>query len=282
MTNTYTTIVKKSILLVICLFPYGSFANQAVKPENTVILLDLSDRLLIPNQGSRDTAIIMEAWRSFEKKAKSRLIVTCKNRFSIVLAPQENTPPELLNVQQTLSIDLGSIPPAQKLKALQNFSATFPSKIARIYRLAIRGKQSSDYPGTDIWRYFDEQLYMDAPAEYQNKLIVLTDGYFDFEHSQDKFHTEFYHTTTNFLKSLPQIGWSEYAIRTKTGLLPVSRKFPDLQVFVACLHSKTKRQDETAMLAFFWREWLKTMNVTKTETFPNSIQIDRIVYSFKN
>lgn len=282
MTNKYTTILKRSILLLICILPFRNFATQANKPENTVILLDLSDRLLIPNQGSRDTAIIMETWRTFEKKAKARLIVTCKNRFSIVLAPQENTTPELLNIQQTLSIDLGSIPPAQKLKSLQNFYATLPAKIARLYRLAIRGKQSSDYPGADIWRYFNEQLYLDAPSGFQNTLIVLTDGYFDFEHSQDKIQTGSYHTTTNFLKVLPQVGWSEYALRTKTGLLPVSRKFPDLQVFVACLHSKTTRQDETIMLAFFWREWLKAMNVNKTETFPNSIQIDKIVLLFKN
>ncbi len=282
MTNKYTTNLKSCILILICILPFRNFATQANKPENTVILLDLSDRLLIPNQGSRDTALILEAWRTFEKKAKARLIVTCRNRFSIVLAPQENTPPELLNIQQTLSFDLGSIPPTQKLKALQNFSTTFQAKIARLYRLAIRGKLSSDYPGADIWRYFNEQLHLDASTEYQNKLIVLTDGYFDFEHSQDKIHTGSYHTTTNFLKILPQVGWSEYAIRTKTGLLPINRKFPDLQVFVACLHSKTKRQDETAMLAFFWCEWLKAMNVTRTETFSNSIQIDKIVLSFKN
>ena len=53
--------------------------------------------------------------------------------------------------------------------------------LSNLYQQAYLGNKDSDYPGVDIWQYFNEQINTDLDSKYNNKILVLTDGYFDFE-----------------------------------------------------------------------------------------------------
>ena len=64
-----------------------SAANEL--PQNYIVVLDLSDRLLNPNQAARDKAIIMSVFEKFEKAVKAKMFINSKDRFRISIAPQQ-------------------------------------------------------------------------------------------------------------------------------------------------------------------------------------------------
>ncbi len=251
-------------------------------PENNLILLDLSDRLLQPDQSTRDTAIIMRTYQYFLSRIKTGLIINSRDRFSIVLAPQQGRSARVLQIQERLTLDLGIVPPAQRLRCLQNFTASLPILLSKLYKEASAGKRHEQYPGCDIWRYFNEELPLVLKPSFHNKLLILTDGYFDFENMHDKLQQQNRYTTTAFLKKLPANNWKEFATKTGTGILPTSHTFPALSVWVVGLNPKCERQDETVRLDYFWREWLTAMKVKRIAIFPNTVNQSIVLASINS
>lgn len=264
-----TTTTK--ICTILCLFVLLALQCLAVEnriPQNTVILLDLSDRLLVPGQVTKDTTVILNLYRRFEKNALQQLIMTCRNRFSIVIAPQKSNCILANQMEEALTLDLNSQSPAARLKALRSFSKSFEQRLKDLYVVAGKSKTGTDYSGSDLWRYFNEQLVNDVRNGYDNTLIVLTDGYFDFEDMNSKKQINNRHTTTLFLKQLHGVDWREKATREDYGLLKVRYSFPGLQAYIVGIRAKCEDQTEVEKLEYFWKDWLFRMKVFNVKTIP--------------
>ena len=234
--------------------------NAPARSENYVILLDLSDRLLAPHQDKQDIVSILTVFEVFEKKVYRRLIVNSKDKFCVRIIPQEDSPLDTDSLNNLLMIDMSALPMSVKKQRLLAFKNQLKPLLENLYETAGQGKKTSDYQGVDIWRYFNEDLRYDLPEGYNNHLVVLTDGYFDFESYQFTTRMNNRFSSTIFFHDLQRDDWKAFAEKENYGLLPVNKKFPETKVTVIGINPKNKSLEETEKLYYFWEKWLREMN----------------------
>ena len=102
-----------------------------------------------------------------------------------------------------------------------------------IYKKAVISNNSKDYPGADIWKYFNEDLAGDLEDDAANTLFIITDGYLDFEPTELRplSRTTGLPVAHKSLKQLrEQPDWQIQFKQGDYGLMPVKQKFPNLKV----------------------------------------------------
>ena len=232
--------------------------------KNFVVVLDLSDRIIQKqDQINIDTSVIGAVFEEFQKSVRIKhLVVKSTDKFSIRIIPQKGSKLPSDFFENTMSIDMGKFSAAEKLKKLDEFAKNFSTNLQSLYLQAKLGGNSSDYAGVDIWQYFNEQINSDLDQRLDNKVFILTDGYFDFE---DKIrglrNQEFSTTTAPLLKKMNGLNWEEKADSLGLGILPVSIKIKaDWQI--CGIQSKAKGGQEELLesqkLCYLWTKWLKT------------------------
>lgn len=240
-------------------------AAEPVRPVNYVVLLDLSDRLLAPDQAHRDAALVQAVFARFEQQVRSQLIINSHDRFRVVIAPQRGISyrPDLY--MDALYLDLGATPMAQKRQRLDGLKAALPQKLAQLYTVALAGKrQAREFAGCDLWQYANEQLPTDLDPGYDNVLVVITDGYFDFENNPRALRQGNRATDSRMLERLRRDpNWRATLDKPTEGLLPVTKPLPNLAVCVAELHPKFDNLKEVDLLTALWDKWLHELRVRK-------------------
>ena len=232
--------------------------------KNFVVVLDLSDRIIQKqDQINIDTSVISAVFEEFQKSVRiSHLVVKSKDKFSIRIIPQKGSklPSDLF--ENTMSIDMGKFSASEKLKKLDEFAKNFSTNLQSLYLQAKLGENSSDYAGVDIWQYFNEQINSDLDQRLDNKVFILTDGYFDFEDKNHGLRNQGLATTTApLLKKMSGLDWKEKADSLDLGILPVLLKIKaDWQV--CGIQSKARGGQEELLesqkLCYLWTKWLKT------------------------
>ena len=254
-----TTAPLLAILLVIIISSCGCRQNNDQifpKKHNYVIILDLSDRLLNSGQAEKDSAIITAVFNEFEKTARNPLIVTSYDRFVIRIIAQKGSPLHQDFYENKLNLDLSSIDAAHKNSTFVAFKNTLPKIISDLYRDAYLGSSSKDYFGVDIWKFFNDEINTELRTDADNKVVVLTDGYFDFNDNTHVLNAGNKHTGTSFLNEFTGKDWHVTAERNNIGLMPVSIK-TKAQWVIAGLHGK--QANDILMeqkLQYFWKKWL--------------------------
>jgi hypothetical protein len=256
----------KKILIIIA-FALGIYScssnaevkNNNLKNDNYVVVLDLSDRIIQkPDQVDIDTNAIRAAFEKFEESVQKNLVVKSRDKFSIRIIPQKLSSLPGNTFENTLSIDLGKYNAAEKLKHLNEFKRAFGSQLNLLYQQAYLGNKTSDFAGVDIWQYFNEQINSDLDSKYNNKVLVITDGYFDFE---DKKHgitkNNFSTTTSPLLMKMNSSDWQKIADSNEIGLLPVKLTL-EAKWLVCGLQPKVGNTDllESEKLSYLWKKWL--------------------------
>ena len=237
--------------------------------DNYIILLDLSDRILVNNQQqvSKDLTVIRNLYGLFKsnlnKKDPSHLYYALNDKLKILIAPQKTTPGKLYEQSGLLRVDLSSELPEKKSKLVQESEKTFNIILPDVYRQALVSKHSSGYTGADIWKYFNEDLSDDLDKDAQNTLFILTDGYMDFEKTEDRPTLNKRYSSCaqiiNQLKTYPD--WNTRFDKDDYGLMPVSKKFPKLRVVLLQINPNQEWPGEYPLLTRIWSKWFKEMNI---------------------
>jgi hypothetical protein len=270
---------------------YSCNTNETVKNinpsnDNYVVILDLSDRLIHNNQQvDFDTSAISAVFQKFEKSIQRNLVVKSIDKFSIRIIPQANSKIDINNLQNSLSIDLSKFNASQKLKALNDFKFNFSKSLSKLYQQAFLGSKDSDYPGVDIWQYFNEQINTDLDSRYNNKILVLTDGYFDFEdhaHGIRKGNTAT--ITAPLLTKMRQDNWQLISDSLKIGLVPVLFNVKSKWV-IAGIQPKQQSQDllEAKKLSYLWKKWLTQSgqtNIDEPIINTNSYKVKSLILAY--
>ena len=149
-------------------------------------------------------------------------------------------------------------------KKLDEFKANFPNQLKSLYQQAFLGNKSSDFAGVDIWQYFNEQVNSDLDAGFKNQVVIITDGYFDFEDPLHGFtNKQNSSTTTALLNKMTGNEWKAKADSLDLGLIPVELKVP--ATWLVCgIQQKTGNKDllECEKLSYLWKKWLKVSGAT--------------------
>jgi len=233
------------------------------RPVNYIILLDLSDRLLVAGQDERDIHIIQTIYNEFTIKVRRNLVINSEERFQVLIAPQKRTHYNPANYQNKLYLDMRSINPALKLNSIENFGNELKTVLEGLYTEARQGEKNEDYNGSDIWRFFNESLSYLIDSKYDNYLVILTDGYFDFEDYSHQLPEGNRYPTSCFLKDVrSHVNWNQILEEKDLGLIPVKKDFHGLMVCVAEVNPKHDFQYESDLLEYIWKKWCGEMKIS--------------------
>src|SRR2546421_3269738 len=209
-------------------------ARKEIPPppkDNYIVLLDLSDRILKDNQHqvAKDLTIIKTIYALFKsnlnRKDPSHLYYALNDKLKVLIAPQKTTPGKLYEEAGLLRVELSSEQPEKKAKLVDETEKTFNMVLPDVYRQALVSKNSSGYTGADIWKYFNEDLADDLDKDSQNTLFIVTDGYLDFEKTEERpvLNNRFTSCARiiNSLKNYPD--WNLRFEKENYGLMPVAK-----------------------------------------------------------
>ena len=257
MKNIFSQILGAIIIIISSCSCTHSNEQIISKKHNYVVILDLSDRLLYQGQAEKDSAIILAAFNEFEKSARSPLIVTSNDRFIIRILPQKGSPLKQDFFENKLNLDLSTIDAAHKNNMFVAFKSELTKTISELYKEAHLGNKSENYFGVDIWKFFNDQINTVLKNDAENKVVMLTDGYFDFNVNTHVIHNRNKCSCTDFLKKLNGKDWQTKAEKDGVGLIPVTISTKAKWV-IAGIHSKQPNnilmEEE---LIYFWKKWLK-------------------------
>ena len=271
--------MKNLITVIIIAITIASCSANAdtktslVQNDNYVIILDLSDRLIQnPNQVNIDTSAIRAVFEKFEKSVQKNLVIKSRDKFSIRIIPQPTSSLPANTFENALSIDMSKYSAAVRLKELNKFKDNLSAQLALLYQQSFLGNKSNNFSGVDIWQYFNEQINTDLDNKYNNKVVILTDGYFDFEDKTHGIKNGKLSTTTNtIVQQMKLLSWEEEADKKCIGLMPV--KINTQASWLVCgIQSKNDKDlEEVKKLSYIWKKWLKNSGATNVlEPIANS------------
>ena len=244
------------------------------QPVNYTVLLDLSDRILVPQQLDKDFALIETTFKSFEKQARQNLVISSKDRFSIKIIPQKNSPLNVNHYEDLLQLYLDETEVAIKNKSLVSLSKTLPKILENLKKEALYGSTSNTYFGVDIWAYLHDNGMGLSKSGYENKIIILTDGYFDFESQAHVIQDKNQYTSTRFLNDLTTSNWKLISESQQYGLLPIQLDKNTKWIVAGISGKKSTDILQTEKITYFWEKWLKQSGVKRIGIILNSSKTD--------
>ncbi len=272
------TIYFNIILFASILLLFTSCGSEEVKvdklPVNYIVLLDLSDRILAPEQLDKDFALIATTFKSFEKHARRNLVISSKDRFSIKIIPQKNSPLNVNHYEDLLQLYLDETEVAIKNKSLESQSKALPIILENLKKEALYGKTTNDYFGVDIWAYLHDNGMSLSKSGYENQILILTDGYFDFESQAHVLKDKNQYTSTRFLNDLTTSNWKQISESQQYGLLPIQLEKNSKWVVAGISGKKANDILQTEKITYFWEKWLKQSGVKHVGVILNSSKTD--------
>jgi hypothetical protein len=228
------------------------------KPEQFIVLLDLSDRIVQPGQIEADKQLIEKTFEEFEKNIHAQLVINSNDRFQVCIAPQKNLPFDKDSESENFTLDLSSIKIAERVPQIRKFKQTLRAKLDELYTKAYVGNDTRKYEGSNIWQFFNETLPALVGDKITTKLVVVTDGYFDFEQDNAKSNDGNLSTTTDFCSRVREKhNWKSAIESNGYGILPIKKPIKNISVCISELRSKHENNlNETDMLQYIWRTWL--------------------------
>ncbi len=257
----YFSIALSTFALIALLHTHGSAMPTAssTAPLNLVYVLDLSDRLLANDgkQAETDIKAILAGFDLVYERARKDLFVKAAHKFKVVAVPQKDADPELEAVLAKCEVDLAQIPVKTRRVELERFKNQLEQNLREVYALAHRGHKSSDYPGADVWKFFNDRISYQLHDGHDNQLVVLTDGYFDYEPGAATLRKGDRSTCTMpyMRRFRGNANWKSLAVAANCGLLPISLPKIDFDVLVFGLHPKHSAVNEEQLLMHFWNDW---------------------------
>jgi len=239
-------------------------------PQNYILLLDLSDRLLAQDIPGNDQALILAAAGLFNQNARSNLTIRSSDKFKLRIVPQKGSSLDVNRFENEGTLDMARVELQEKSTKLVRFVNGLRGLTGALYEQAVAGKsKNGDFFGCDIWKYFHEQLQMDLEKGCDNHVIVLTDGYFDFENSAHAMCIGSRHTSSDFYAVLKGPDWRSEAMKGDLGFIPVNLEKP-FRVIVCGLRPKNEKLTELDKLGYFWIKWMTESNADTCLLIPAS------------
>lgn len=239
------------------------------KPTNYSVVLDLSDRILLPEQLDKDFYLIEKYFKAFEKKARRNLVLSSKDRFSVKIIPQKNSPLNLDHYEDLLQLYLDEAEVKDKNKALMALSQSLHKVLENLKKDALYGKASNNYFGVDIWAYMHDNGKGLSKAGFENIVLVLTDGYFDFESQAHVIQDKNQYTSTRFLNELNTSNWKQISESKEYGLMPVQLEKNTKWIVAGIFGKKANDILQTQKIAYFWKKWLTQSGVNSSNFILN-------------
>jgi hypothetical protein len=224
------------LLLASCMPPQEERTVSTAVKHNYIILLDLSDRLIVQdNQPERDKELIKHIYTLFEERVKSQLYLRARDEIRVVIAHQRGADLQNEVFEDSLFIDIESIPSVLRRKKEEERRNIFFRNVDKLYDQAVFSSNPKAYYGADIWRYFYEDLKVDYVRDTltKNFLFLFTDGY-------------------------PIVGTDLAKLQT------VKEDYPDLKLVLMEAAPRDKDMEWDRVIEL-WEDWFRSMKIEDYE-----------------
>lgn len=261
-------IIFLAILLCSCR-PNKKPVQQPAKQINLTFLLDLSDRIDPitspdePKHFERDIAMINHLTSYFLDQMKSKGFISAKGKMRFLLHPYPPDP-GIDQAIKNLNVDLSKMTPEQKKLIYKTLQKTVQDNISRIYANAI--KQAS-WPGSDVWRFFKndvKEMAVDNDPNYRNILVVFTDGYIYHQQSRDRLGNRYAYLGADLLNSYKlrnNPGWEARMDQCDFGLICKRADLHGLEVLVLEVTASPEYKNDEDIIRRVVAKWFKEMKV---------------------
>lgn len=251
---------------------------------NTIILLDLSSRVRLPNQDRKDIAILQQIVDVFEANQRVYGFQISRDKLDIKIAFQNNAITQPFDFGDDLTIDM-STPHLQMNKP--NFDvekSKFTDAVTKLYQQAVKGPTT----GSDIWNFFDDKLMAclingDSSTFFKNKVIILTDGYLEFDNEIAKLRPKGTYFDPKYRLLRNKTNWQEQMKAMKINLKPC-KKFENVEVLMLEVtpFNSVINVNELQVIQTIWENWFSAMNINSKiiETEDNSLNLKTIITNF--
>ncbi len=171
--------------------------------------------------------------------------------------------------EDLLQLNLDETEVASKNKSLMSLSKTLPKILEDLKKEALYGSTSNAYFGVDIWAYLHDNGMGLSKSGYRNKILMLTDGYFDFENQAHVIQENNKYTSTRFLNHLSTTDWKKISEAKQFGLLPIQLEKSTQWIVAGISGKKTNDILQTEKITHFWKKWLKQSGVKEPHVILN-------------
>lgn len=244
---------------------------DADKPLNITLFLDLSYRITYQRDGmeqyEKDSILINHIVQQFIDRAVNKYhIQNSKDKIQVAFhpSPQDKV---IATYAQNLVLDMGAIKnPAEKKKTLAEMDSIWRCSISGIYDKALEAKITHQWPGSDIWTFFKDDVKSKYCKDgYRNLIIVFTDGYIYYAQNLRQIGD-----SCTYIGQTDDSPRNDKDLRTK--LIVPCQDLNDVKVLFLELTAKPNRSD---IVKTTIETWLKNMGVQepvvqKTD-FPSHI-----------
>lgn len=268
------------IIVLITLLGCKSDKPEALKKSfnfnNLTILLDLSNRVLKPNQIDKDKSLILEVLKIFEENQKKYGFQISRERIAVAEAYQSGSGAISFKYGDDLTIDMKGL----NFPTFKEEKKLFESGLNGLYAGAESGKMT----GADIWTFFRDQtpaiIKKDSKNRhsFKNKIIILTDGYLQFDKSISKKrprNTMMRETDISKLRN--KANWKQIFEDKKLGLK--AHQIPDGVIDVLMLEVNPKNPssntNELEIIKHYWTDWFDRMGV-KSSIYPTDNNLNNV------
>lgn len=265
------------------------------KQLNITILLDLSDRIeptKYPNKPEhfeRDIEIVNYFTEIFKKDMEKKGAFMANGKMKVIFSPRPKDE-EINQIASELSVDLSRTKNTKEKKQIfDNVSSNFRKNLESIYSKTIEAKI---YPGSDIWRFFKNDVSDYAITnnkEYLNILVILTDGYLFHEDSKDKKGNRSMSLLPRNVKAngFRSNNWREKFEDGDYGYISTRDDLNNLNVLVLEISPSPQNKDDEDVIKAYLAKWFDEMNVNKFELYNTDLpqytktRIDKFIKSNK-
>lgn len=276
-----------TFLFIVCVLSFNNITYAQKTPVNVIIYCDLSERLARSGQIETDKLLIKNTIENFRDIVIEKYIggqLRSQDKISI----HYNPPIAGREIASNLSVDFSRFDRKIKLKKFLNF---FPkdsvSKIDLVVeQLYIEAKkQHPKYPGSDLYSFLRNDLPSLILPDYNNRLLILTDGYVYMSKSNpSRVGNKLGHLEGPFLDPLRnKTDWIERFKNGDWGLVHSGVNFTNLDVlclqFVPDCSPRTNLRplkpclNEFDILKKMWVEWFAKMGVNDISILSKSQNI---------
>lgn len=252
---------------------------------NISILLDLSNRIELPNQQSKDAAYISSLAKVFNSHIKTKKLGLLYDKMEMFFEP---VPSDSNINKMSESLKISYIRGVSKNEWMPKTSKLYDSIPGEIYNLVKQRAGRKGYPGSDTWRFFKDHVKDYCIEECRrNILIILTDGYMYHEGSVMQKGSKTSYLTPKSLRSLQlnTANWEERIAQKNLGFIPATDHLEDLEILVIGITDQNKENPYAVdIIKAYWSDWFESMGVTsdrykiKTADIPSSIE--KVMYDF--
>lgn len=245
------------------------------KQLNITILLDLSDRIDTikhpdnPHHYLRDIEVINHFTEYFKADMQKKGAFNAKGKLKVMFSPQPNDQ-AINDIAGQLKIDLSKARDNKDKKEIfDNVSSNFKANLLKIYESAMRSKS---YPGSDIWRFFKNDVKdycIDADTNYRNILVVMTDGYVYHKNSTERKGNRTASLSSS--KGFRTENWQDKFEKDDYGYISKRNDLNNLEVLALEINPDTQYKYDEDVIKTYLNKWFSEMNIKRFKLYNSDL-----------